>query len=97
MNDPEKSTDSRNLLRAFACQSNSTSIIGYSQCIDEETKIVEQPMLFEPFPPEIIGRETKLFIGRNTGQTLIQKLLEQAGIRASHEILTFRHKKSPRV
>ena len=37
--------------------------------VDEEMdKIVEQPMLFEPFPPEIIGRETKLFIGRNTGK-----------------------------
>jgi isopropylmalate/homocitrate/citramalate synthase len=42
-----------------------------------------QPLLFEPFPPEIVGRETRLFIGRNTGQTLIQRLLEQAGIRAS--------------
>jgi hypothetical protein len=26
---------------------------------------------------------TQLFIGRNTGQTLIQRLLEQAGVRAS--------------
>jgi isopropylmalate/homocitrate/citramalate synthase len=52
--------------------------------VDEEIeKTLAQPLLFEPFPPEIIGRETKLFIGRNTGQTLIQKLLEQAGIRAS--------------
>lgn len=52
--------------------------------VDEELeKVQTQPLLFEPFPPEIIGRETKLFIGRNTGQTLIQKLIEQAGIRAS--------------
>jgi isopropylmalate/homocitrate/citramalate synthase len=50
---------------------------------EEEEKIRAQPMLVEPFPPEIIGRETKLFIGRNTSQTLIQKLLERAGIRAS--------------
>jgi len=66
--------------------------------VDEEMeKIVEQPMLFEPFPPEIIGRETKLFIGRNTGQTLIQKLLEQAGIRASPRQMDelFRHVKGP--
>jgi isopropylmalate/homocitrate/citramalate synthase len=42
-----------------------------------------QPLLFEPFPPEIVGRETTLFIGRNTAQTLIQRLLEKAGIRAS--------------
>jgi isopropylmalate/homocitrate/citramalate synthase len=50
---------------------------------DEVEKMLAQPLLFEPFPPEIIGRETKLFVGRNTGQTLIQRLLEQAGIRAS--------------
>ena len=50
---------------------------------EEEEKILAQPLLVEPFPPEIIGRETKLFIGRNTSQTLIQKLLERAGIRAS--------------
>ena len=41
------------------------------------------PMLFEPFPPEIVGRSTSLFIGRNTGHVLIQQLLEAAGIRAS--------------
>ena len=41
------------------------------------------PLVFEPYPPEIVGKETTLFVGRNTGQTLIQKLLEKAGIRAS--------------
>lgn len=56
----------------------------FAREIDEDMeKMLEQPMLFEPFPPEIIGRETKLFIGRNTGHTIIQRLLEQAGIRAS--------------
>lgn len=50
---------------------------------EEEEKILTQPLLVQPFPPEIIGRETKLFIGRNTSATLIQKLLERAGIRAS--------------
>jgi isopropylmalate/homocitrate/citramalate synthase len=50
---------------------------------EEEEKILAQPLLVEPFPPEIIGRETKPFIGRNTSQTLIQKLLERAQIRAS--------------
>ena len=66
--------------------------------VDEEVeKILAQPLLFEPFPPEIVGRETKLFIGRNTGQTLIQKLLEQAGIRASPRQMDelFRHIKGP--
>ena len=66
--------------------------------VDEEVeKMLAQPLLFEPFPPEIVGRETKLFIGRNTGQTLIQKLLEQAGIRASPRQMDelFRHIKGP--
>ncbi len=50
---------------------------------NEVEEMMSQPLVFEPFPPEIVGRETSIFIGRNTGQTLIQKLLETAGIRAS--------------
>jgi isopropylmalate/homocitrate/citramalate synthase len=55
------------------------------------------PLLFEPFPPQIVGRETNLFVGRNTTQTLIQQLLEKAGIRASpRQIdLLFRYIKGP--
>ena len=77
------------------------SIIGenlFSHEVDEEVeKMLAQPMLFEPFPPEIVGRETKLFIGRNTGQTLIQRLLEKAGIRASPRQMDelLRHIKGP--
>jgi isopropylmalate/homocitrate/citramalate synthase len=52
--------------------------------VDQELEEMQaQPLLFEPFPPEIVGRETTLFIGKNTAQTLIQRLLEKAGIRAS--------------
>ncbi len=50
---------------------------------EEVEEMMSQPLVYEPFPPEIVGRETMIFIGRNTGQTLIQKLLEKAGIRAS--------------
>ncbi|MCW3996546.1 MAG: hypothetical protein NWE98_10435 [Candidatus Bathyarchaeota archaeon] len=50
---------------------------------EEVEEMMAHPLVFEPFPPEIVGRETMIFIGRNTGQTLIQKLLENAGIRAS--------------
>jgi isopropylmalate/homocitrate/citramalate synthase len=50
---------------------------------EEVEEMMANPLVFEPFPPEIVGRETMIFIGRNTGQTLIQKLLEKAGIRAS--------------
>lgn len=70
----------------------------FSHEVDEEVeKMLAQPMLFEPFPPEIVGRETKLFIGRNTGQTLIQRLLEKAGIRASPRQMDelLRHIKGP--
>ena len=63
------------------------SIIGeniFTHEVEEEVEeMLSQPLVFEPFPPEIVGRETKIFIGRGTGQTLIQKLLENAGIRAS--------------
>ena len=67
--------------------------------VDENVeKLLAQPLLFEPFPPEIVGRETKLFIGRNTAQTLIQRLLKQAGIRASSRQMNelFRHIKGPK-
>jgi isopropylmalate/homocitrate/citramalate synthase len=46
-------------------------------------EMMAQPLVREPFPPEIVGRETTVFIGRNTEQSLIQKLLEKAGVRAS--------------
>ncbi|MDR0373175.1 MAG: hypothetical protein LBI79_06430 [Nitrososphaerota archaeon] len=58
-------------------------IIGENIFTHEAEEMMSQPLVFEPFPPEIVGRETLIFIGRNTGQTLIQKLLEKAGIRAS--------------
>jgi 2-isopropylmalate synthase len=52
--------------------------------VDQELEEMKaHPLLFEPFPPQIVGRETTLFIGKNTAQTLIQRLLENAGIRAS--------------
>jgi len=66
--------------------------------VDQELEEMQaHPLLFEPFPPEIVGRETSLFIGRNTTQTLIQQLLEKAGIRASPRQMDelFRHIKGP--
>jgi isopropylmalate/homocitrate/citramalate synthase len=68
--------------------------------IDEHVEgMLAHPLMFEPFPPEIVGRETSLFVGRNTGQTLLQSLLEKAGVRASprqiDEIL--RHVKGTQV
>ena len=66
--------------------------------VDQELEEMRaHPLLFEPFPPEIVGREPTLFIGRNTEQTLIQQLLEKAGIRASPRQIDelFRHIKGP--
>ncbi|TRO47122.1 hypothetical protein E2P60_03835 [Candidatus Bathyarchaeota archaeon] len=76
-------------------------IIGDSIFTHEVDKDLEEiqahPMLFEPFPPQIVGRETTLFIGRNTAQTLIQQLMEKAGIRASPRQMDelFRRLKGP--
>ena len=66
--------------------------------IDQELEEMQaHPLLFEPFPPQIVGRETTLFIGRNTAETLIQKLMEKAGIRASPRQIDelFRRLKGP--
>ena len=50
---------------------------------EDVEEMMAHPLVFEPFPPEIVGRETTIFVGRNSEQTVIQKLLEKAGIRAS--------------
>lgn len=50
---------------------------------EEVEEMMAHPLVFEPFPPEIVGRETSVFVGRNTRQNLIQEMLEKAGIRAS--------------
>ena len=66
--------------------------------VDQELEEMQaHPLLFEPFPPQIVGRETTLFIGRNTAQTLIEQLLEKAGIRASPRQMDelFRRLKGP--
>ena len=66
--------------------------------VDQELEEMRAyPLLFEPFPPQIVGRETSLFIGRNTAQTLIQQLLEKAGVRASPRQMDelFRRLKGP--
>jgi isopropylmalate/homocitrate/citramalate synthase len=66
--------------------------------VDQELEEMQaNPLLFEPFPPQIVGREATLFIGRNTEQTFIQHLLEKAGIRASPRQMDelFRHIKGP--
>jgi len=62
-------------------------IIGENSFAYEMTEQIEemltQPMVFEPFPPEIVGRQATFFIGRQTNRNMIAKRLTQAGIRAS--------------
>ena len=51
--------------------------------IDEQVEgATEQPLIYEPFPPEIIGRETQYFLGRQAGKRLVEARLVEAGIRA---------------
>lgn len=45
--------------------------------------MLANPMIFEPFPPEIIGRETTFFIGKHTGKNLVETRLAQASIKAT--------------
>lgn len=56
----------------------------FSQEIDEQTEDTRsQPMLYVPFPPEIIGREIQFYLGRQAGKKLIENRMIEAGIRAS--------------
>ncbi len=45
--------------------------------------ILAEPMTYEPFPPEIVGREVTFYVGRQSGKQLVQSRLESAGIKAS--------------
>ncbi|MGQ9723525.1 MAG: homocitrate synthase/isopropylmalate synthase family protein [Candidatus Jordarchaeum sp.] len=40
---------------------------------------------YEPFPPELIGRNTELFLGKHTGKHAVRHLLEEEGIVASDD------------
>ncbi|MEM3578849.1 MAG: 2-isopropylmalate synthase [Candidatus Bathyarchaeia archaeon] len=44
--------------------------------------MLAHPLIYEPFPPEMIERETQLYISRSGGRQLVQKRLEAAGIKA---------------
>jgi isopropylmalate/homocitrate/citramalate synthase len=43
----------------------------------------EQPLIAEPFPPEIIGREAIFYLGKQAGRNLIMNRLAQAEIKAT--------------
>lgn len=52
--------------------------------VDERVEgMLAHPLIYEPFPPEIVGRETQYFISRQAGKRLIETRLADAEIRAS--------------
>jgi len=56
----------------------------FSYEVDEHTYgMLAQPLLYEPFPHEIIERETQFYLGRHIGTQLIENRLASAGIKAT--------------
>ncbi len=52
--------------------------------VDEHIEgMLAHPLIYEPFPPEMIEREPQFYIGRGTERSLIQKRLEAADIKAA--------------
>ena len=45
--------------------------------------MLNNPLIYEPFPPEIIERETMFYLGRQTGRHLVESRLASAGIKAT--------------
>jgi isopropylmalate/homocitrate/citramalate synthase len=45
--------------------------------------ILAHPMIYEPFPPEIVEREATPFLGRQTEKSVIENCLASAGIKAT--------------
>ena len=62
-------------------------IIGENAFSYEEDEHVHamltNPLIYEPFPPEIIERETMFYLGRQTGRHLVESRLASAGIKAT--------------
>lgn len=53
--------------------------------VDEHVEgMLTHPIIYEPFPPEIVERETQFYIGRSGGRQLVVKRLEAAGIKATN-------------
>jgi len=41
------------------------------------------PLIYEPFPPKMVGRETTFYLDRQTGKYLIENRLALAGIKTT--------------
>lgn len=56
----------------------------FSHETDERVEgMLANSMTYEPFPPQIIGRETQYYLGKQAGKRLIEARLAQAEIKAS--------------
>ena len=56
----------------------------FSYEVDEHIHaMLAHPLIYEPFPPEIIERETTFYMGRQTGRHLVESRLASAGIKAT--------------
>ena len=62
-------------------------IIGDNTFSYEVNEYVEdmavQPLLFEPFPPKIVGREKMFYMNRQSGRRLVESRLKEAEIKAT--------------
>jgi len=56
----------------------------FSYEVDEHIHgMLAHPLIYEPFPPEIIERETQFYLGKQAGRYLVEKRLMSAGIKAT--------------
>jgi len=56
----------------------------FSYEVDEHIHgMISHPLIYEPFPPEIIEREITFYFGRQTGKHLVENRLASAGIKAT--------------
>jgi len=45
--------------------------------------MLAHPLIYEPFPPKMVGRETMFYLGRQTGKHLVENRLALAGIKVT--------------
>ena len=56
----------------------------FSYEVDEHVQgMLAHPLIYEPFPPEIVERETQFYLGRQTGRESIENHLISVGIKAT--------------
>ncbi len=56
----------------------------FSYEVDEHVHgMLAHPLIYEPFPPEIVERTTQFYIGRQSGKRLVENRLASAGIKVT--------------